>query len=43
MVAFALARRLRELMEMEQLYADEDLDLGRLADASSVSGHQLSE
>ncbi len=39
----ALIRRLHELMEFEHLYADEDLSLGRLAEALDISSHQLSE
>ncbi|BDA78268.1 hypothetical protein LPTSP3_g11980 [Leptospira kobayashii] len=35
--------RIRELMEMEHLYADEDLSLGRMAEALDILPHQLSE
>lgn len=38
-----LARRLKVLMELERVYADEALTLGRLAGALSITPHQLSE
>ncbi len=39
----ALGLRLKVLMEHEKIYADEDITLGRLAKALSITSHQLSE
>jgi AraC-like DNA-binding protein len=39
----ALAGRLKVLMDHEKMYADEDITLGSLAKALSVTPHQLSE
>jgi AraC-like DNA-binding protein len=41
--AAAVVERLRELMEFEALYADEDLSLARLATELNITAHQLSE
>lgn len=38
-----LRNRLRDLMEEEKIFCDEDLSLKRLADLLSISPHQLSE
>ena len=39
----ALKNRLRDIMEEEKVFCDEDLTLKRLADMLSISPHQLSE
>lgn len=39
----ALAKQLQTLMHKEQLYKDEDLSLGRLAESLGLSTHQTSE
>ncbi|TGN10090.1 AraC family transcriptional regulator [Leptospira ilyithenensis] len=38
-----IINRIRELMDMEHLYADEDLSLGRMAESLDIHPHQLSE